>query len=341
MVDDLYLVQHISDITWGGKHYWYYIVLVFLLALLLLIYRIYKTHSFVGQLAEKWVHMLFSHFSMVRIIIKGLLLMVGVGGLCIALLQPQIIGESEKVVQEGRDVLFALDISRSMLASDLSPSRLEAAKKKINAMIPLFSCERVGLIVFSGSAIVQCPFTTDHSLFSLFVDGIDAQTISLGTTAIEQVLIAAMQLFGKIPERKSKILVLFTDGEDFSSDLLRVAKKAALEGVHLYIVGVASEEGAPVPIFDNYGKQIGYEHDAQGGVIISRLGEQALKQLATEVNGDYVRITGDMSDGQKIVEHIRGFDRERFDDMQLGQIHQLYRYPLIISFICFCIEWLL
>lgn len=341
MFEDLHLVRHITDIRWGWAHYWYYALIVMLVCLAIVWYWCYKSIRFFYLLNTRVDGNTVKGFSVTRVVVRAVLFSVAIIALFVASLRPQQVQEPKEMVQEGRDVLFAIDISRSMAATDLEPNRLEAAKEKIKQMIPLLSCERVGLILFAGAAIVQCPFTADLHLFSLFLDDIDPQTISTGSTSIGSVLHLAVSLFGKTPDKKNKVLVMVTDGEDFSPDLQDAIASAQKIDLHVYAMGVASQEGAPVPIFDYEGKVLGYEKDGNGQVVISRLSEQGLIGLTKALHGTYVRISSGMNDIATIVEHLKKYQRERFDDLEVASVDELYRYPLWIVFICLCGEWLL
>ena len=167
------------------------------------------------------------NFSQFRKFFKMILVSMSLLLLAIALARPQWGEVSQTVSQEGRDVLIALDISRSMLAQDILPSRIEAAKKKIKELLSRLTAERVSLIVFSGIALVQCPFTSDTHAFLNFLDLADVEAVSTGTTAIDAALSTAIKTFEDVPGRASRLLILLTDGEDFSTDLLGVEAQAA------------------------------------------------------------------------------------------------------------------
>src|SRR5690606_8798990 len=183
--------------------------------------------------------------------------------LFIALLRPQWNKTEERIMQEGRDLYIGLDISRSMLAVDCKPNRLVYAKNKIKKLLKKLSCERVGLILFSGTAFVQCPLTSDYSAFYLYLDAVDAELISSGTTALDQAIQQALRSFSTMPDRKSKLLVLFTDGEDFSHNLSGIKKEAVEENLSIFTIGIGSTEGAPVPVFDAYGYPVGHQKDVK------------------------------------------------------------------------------
>src|SRR5260221_3298056 len=218
------MIDKICGIALGAPHHAVWFVACFAL-LLVLGYRYAKRRSVIRMLAEKRPS-LFANISLMKSSVKMGCMGFGILFLFIALLRPQWNESEEIVMQEGRDLYIALDISRSMLATDSLPTRLVWAKEKIKKLVKKLSCDRVGLILFSGTAFVQCPLTADYSAFFMYLDAVDAELISSGTTALGTAITQALTSFAAMPETKSKLLVIFTDGEDFSSDLMLVKQRA-------------------------------------------------------------------------------------------------------------------
>ena len=292
--------------------------------------------------APQWEPVFLTGFSSVRAKLKAVLLAIGFLGLFFSLLQPQWGKKEHKVEQEGRELLVALDISRSMLASDVKPNRLEFAKSKIKKLVKLLGAERVGLLVFSGDALVQCPLTRDTSAFNLFLDTIDAETISSATTSIAQAISKALSTFASLPTRKNKILVIFTDGEDFSTGLTAIKEDAKKAGLHIFTYGVGTEEGAPVPLVSEQGGGAsGYQKDEQGKVVFSRLNRGILQALSRESGGKYIDPTQDAHDIQSLVVQVEAYEKEKFEDKDIELEEERYPYFVAVSLLCFLVEWLL
>lgn len=332
----------IPEIYWYGLNNLYYSVFFAAIILILLIYYFMRTYGSTKRLApvknaRQFLHSC-SHFKM---IVKLVLLICATGFLFIALLAPQWNRKEEIISQEGRDLFFALDISRSMLASDCGPNRLTCAKNKIKKLVSMLSSERVGLILFAGTSIIQCPLTTDYNAFMMFLDQIDADTISSGTTAIDQAIKKAIEAFGAMADRKNKLLIIFTDGEDFSSDLSTIKRQAINLGMHIFTVGVGTVEGAPIPVFDAYGHQDGFLKDRHGNVVISRLNEGILSTVAQDSGSIYIRISLDDSDIRSLVSKVESYEKERLDDKKLAALEHQYHYFLLGSFLCLLIEWII
>lgn len=331
----------ITEIYFAGGHYWPIGIVIFAIAYLVL-KKWYWTQQLVSLLNPvKSRISLIHNYTKARSLIKACLWILGFCFIWFALLQPQWGKKEEKIQQEGRDIVIALDVSRSMLAQDCAPNRLEFAKEKVKRLLRALACERVGLLLFSGSAVVQCPLTNDYNAFLLFLNQLDAQTISSGTTALDQALAKAINLFDKNHDRKNKIIVAFTDGEDFSSNLAAVKQQAIAAGLQIFTIGVGTVQGAPIPIIDQRGEQKDYQRDAQGTIVISRLNEGILQALAQESGGTYIKARLDDSDINAIVERVQKFEREKFDDKVITSFYDRYHYSIAAAFFCFLIEWLL
>ena len=329
-------------IHWARPEVVWRLLPIFIGAALLLWYRLYKTGRAVSFLAVPMRQkQLFVHYSYAKKLLKATLYLVGIGGLIVAAMRPQWHETEQVIAQEGRDLLVALDISKSMLATDLQPDRLAFAKQKIKQLIAELSSERLGLLLFSGSTFLQCPLTTDAAAFTMFLDAIDVETISSGTTAIDQAIKEAIRVFSKMPERKNKLLIIFTDGEDFSSNLTAVKKVAKKIGLHIITVGVGTDEGAPIPLYDHKGNKKGHQLDSKGNVVISRMNEGILHRLAEDTGGLFVPITEDRRDVTQIKTFISQFEKERLEDKTIKQFDDQYHWALLLSFVCFALEWLL
>lgn len=328
-------------ITWASIENSKYFLLLIPCALLLM-FRLWKT----GKKFDSFVHAahmttLITNFKLWKRYVKSVLIFIAFIFLCLALLQPQWDKKDEVVDQQGRDLLIALDISRSMLAEDLKPNRLEFAKAKIKKLLYNLSCERVGLILFAGSTVMQCPLTTDYQAFFMFLDQIDLDTISFGTTAIDEAIKQSVAVFEEVPTKKTKLLFVFTDGEDFSVDLSGVQEKAKKLGISIFAIGVGTQYGAPIPIIGNDGKYAGYEKDDQGGIAMSRLDEAVLRDLSKQCGGKYIRVSENESDVKALIGSINKFEKDAFEKKKIGALQEQYPYFVAGALISLLVEWIL
>lgn len=284
---------------------------------------------------------LFPAYSSFKHYIKITFTLLACGLLTIACLRPQWNEKEQVVEQSGRDLLIALDISRSMLCSDFSPNRLELAKLKIQNLLEQLGPERVGLVLFSGSAFVQCPFTKDFSALTMFLNQVDVQTISSGTTAIGKALERSIDLFERCPTRRHKLLLLITDGEDFSINLDHVISRAQSSGVTLLALGIGTIEGAPVPRINLTGDVIGFEIMADGKPALSKLNEPLLEQLVAKLDGVYQRTTYSNHDITQIQHKVETFEKEGFADIKLSRYEDQYPWFVALAGFFWMIAWIL
>jgi Ca-activated chloride channel family protein len=333
------MIHFLPEIHWGSLNnfMWFPVIVV---ACVVVLYRYSKQCKAYAVLAGSRFALL-RNVSPKKQIARVVLLCIAFLFLFIAILRPQWNKSEEMVMQEGRDLYIGLDISRSMLAVDCKPNRLVYAKEKIKKLLKNLSCERVGLILFSGSAFVQCPLTSDYSAFYLYLDAVDAELISSGTTALDKAIQQALQSFSTMPDRKNKLLVLFTDGEDFSHNLSGIKKEAAQENLSIFTIGIGTTEGAPVPLFDAHGVQVGHQKDAKGNVVISRLNEGILHALSHDAGGHYIRATSNDDDIFTFVRAVQSREKEVIGERKIARFEDQYHYFLLVSFICLALEWLL
>lgn len=319
--------KELLGITWASLQYVWYLPLL-LLGIFLVVHYARKKNAVVSKLSSrKWRSVLMENFSERRTWHRAFLLSCAMSILFIALLRPQWDKKDENIQQQGRDLIIALDVSRSMLAQDMKPNRLEFAKKKIKELVDTLASERISLVLFSGEPIVQCPLTTDYAAFLLFLDQIDSETISSGTTALDRVLQKVLDMFKDQLTSNNKALVMFTDGEDFSSNLVQVKEEAHALGLPIITVGVGTSEGAPLPIVDEQGRHIDYQKDENNIVIISQLNEGILMSLAQGIGGVYVRAQQDTShDISQIVTSVQKMEKAAFDEKKVGSLCDQYPY---------------
>ncbi len=336
------MITWFESIHWAGLGLTAYTLQILLFVGLCLMYKWFKFYKIIQKLtSKKFKSLLIKNGSLIRYSCKTFLFLGGFGLLMLALLQPQWDKKEEIVEQEGRDLLIAVDISRSMLAQDEKPNRLEFAKQKIKKLLYNLSCERVGLILFSGTTVFQCPLTTDYAAFFMFLDQIDAETISTGTTSIDQAIRQALGVFDKMQTKKTKLLCIFTDGEDFSTNLSGIKEQATQQGLSIVTFGIGSEHGAPVPIIDQSGQQNGFEKDEDGIIVMSKLNEGILSNLSKQTGGKYLHATESDQDVAELIRFVDTFEKDKLEDKTVDRLQEKYHYFVAGSFMCFVLEWLL
>jgi len=232
---------------------------------------------------------LLSRFDARKRLLKVSLIILAIFFMLFALLRPQWGFQWEEVRRKGVDILIALDTSKSMLAQDVKPSRFERSKLAIKDLVRNLKGDRIGLIAFSGSAFLQCPLTVDYGGFLLSLDNTDINTIPKGGTSITSAIKEAFRSYAG-GQKKYKVLVVITDGEDHEGDPEQAAQEAKNEGIKIFCIGIGTKEGELIPVTDE-SEQKSFLKDNQGNVIKSHLDETSLQKIALNTGGVYVRAT--------------------------------------------------
>lgn len=215
--------------------------------------------------------------------------------LAVALARPQWGVETHEVKQQGIEVMVALDVSRSMLAQDIKPDRLSRAKLEIADLMNRLGGDEIGLVLFAGASFIQFPLTSDYATARTFLDSARPEVISKPGTAIGEAIRTALGAFD-YNRPSQKVIVLITDGEDHAADTLAVAQEAADQGILLYTIGFGSPQGEPIPDYNAAGEVVGFKRDQQGEVVLSKLDEATLQQIAEIGHGRYFQASADGSE---------------------------------------------
>jgi Ca-activated chloride channel family protein len=272
-----------------------------------------------------------------RQIWKAVLLVAGVLFLVLALARPQFGSKLRTVKREGQDIVVALDVSLSMMAEDIRPNRIEKAKHEIASMVDKFQGDRVGLVAFAGKAFVQCPLTLDYGAAKMFLDAMTSDLIPVPGTAVGEAIRKAASCFAE-QERKYKVLILITDGEDHAGEPIEAAKEAAKEGIVVYTVGIGSPEGVPIPVSDERGGAVGFKKDRSGEVVMTKLDELTLQKIAIETGGKYYRATPGEVELDKIYDDILKMEKKSLASKQYAQYEERFQALVAIALFLFVLE---
>jgi Ca-activated chloride channel family protein len=226
---------------------------------------------------------------------RNALWLVVLAQLFVSLARPTWGTETEMVEQEGIQVMVALDVSKSMLAQDIKPDRLSRAKMEITDLMSRLGGDEIGLVLFSGASFVQFPLTADYATALTFLDNARPEVISRPGTAIGDAIRTAMAGFDA-NRASQKVILLITDGEDHEGDTVTMAEQAAEQGILIYTIGFGSTKGEPIPEFNDRGEITGYKRDQNGEVVLSRLDEATLREIAEAGGGRYFPATADGSE---------------------------------------------
>lgn len=243
----------------------------------------------------------------------------------------------EEAKKEGVDLMIALDVSNSMLAEDLSPNRLDRAKRAIYQLIEKLQNDRLGIIVFAGESYVQLPITTDYSSAKLFLETIGTDIVPTQGTAIGSAIDLAMESFD-FETTTSKAIIVITDGENHEDDAVSSAQKAVEMEVSVHTIGMGSEQGAPLPIY-KMGKQVGFRTDNTGNTVVSKLDETMLKKIASAGNGSYVRATNANAGLGIIMDEIGKMEKKEFDSKVFKNYESRFQIFLLIALFLLVLEF--
>ena len=268
---------------------------------------------------------------------KTRLLIWGLVFLLIALAQPRWGFQWEDLKQRGVDIIIALDVSNSMRATDIKPSRLERAKYKVTDLLRMLKGDRVGLVAFAGTCFLHCPLTLDYQAAEMFLGALDTDLISLQGTALGHAIETSIKAFSTT-EKKSKAIILITDGEDHEGAVLKALQSAQKEGVKIFVIGIGHGEGVPVP--DPSG---GFKRNRSGEIVLSKINEPLLEKIAVESGGVYVRsVHGDMDLRTIYLEQIQqSMEKKELKSSRRKHWTERFQWLIFMGLLCLTGErWL-
>ncbi|MFT6928680.1 MAG: Ca-activated chloride channel family protein [Sediminicola sp.] len=259
--------------------------------------------------------------------LKLIILLFGLSFLIIGLVNPKIGTKLETVKREGVDIVFALDVSKSMLAEDIAPNRLEKAKRLVSEIINQLGSDRIGIIAYAGQAFPQLPITTDYGAAKMFLQSMNTDMLSSQGTAINEAINLATTYYDD-EQQTNRILFIISDGEDHSEGItIDAVDKAVEEGIRIFTVGVGQAKGAPIPIKRN-GVVQSLKKDAQGEVVITKLNEEILKEIANEGNGEYINGSNTDEAVEFIKQQLNQIDKTEFEAKQFAEYKDQFQWFL-------------
>lgn len=264
--------------------------------------------------------------SLFKSILKIAVLSLGFACLALALVNPKIGSKLETVKREGVDIVFAIDVSKSMLAEDIAPNRLEKSKQLVTQIINNLASDRIGIIAYAGKAFPQLPITTDYAAAKMFLNSMNTDMLSSQGTAIDEAIKLSKTYFDN-EQQTNRVLIIISDGEDHGEDAVSLAEEALKEGIRIFTIGVGDVKGEPIPIKRN-GVISNYKKDRQGETVITRLDETTLKNIAAGANGVY--INGQNTDAvvERIRELLNKMDKTEFEAKQFAEYQDQFQWFL-------------
>ncbi len=320
--------------------YLYGLIIIPVLAIIYILFRLGQKRRFERFAQIGMREQLAPSFSSRRANFKFIVFLLMVACAILALANLQSGSKMEEVKREGIDLYIAVDVSNSMNAEDIVPSRLERSKQAINKLIAEMRGDRIGVIVFADKAFVQLPVTTDYSAARMFLSTINTNLVASQGTAIAEAIHLALKSFPE--ENHSRAIVIISDGEDHENDAaVKAAQEAAKKGVQIYTIGMGLPEGAPIPEYNQYGHQTGYRRDRNGTTIITRLDEQMLQKIAAAGNGIYVRASNSNVGLSKIYDDISKLDKSEIEAKVFTDYEDQFQWFLGATIVLLLIEILI
>ena len=264
--------------------------------------------------------------SLFKSVLKFITLSLGFLCLIIALVNPKIGASLQTVKREGVDIVFAIDVSKSMLAEDIAPSRLEKAKQLTTQIINNLVSDRVGIIAYAAKAVPQLPITTDYSAAKMFLQNMNTDMLSSQGTAIDEAIQLSRSYYND-EEQTNRVLVIISDGEDHNNLSLDVAEAAAKEGIKIFTIGVGTEKGGPIQIKRN-GIVISYKKDQNNATVITKLNKKTLSKIASEANGTYVDGKNTSDVVETIGNILNKMDKKEFEAKEFAEFKDQFQWFL-------------
>ncbi|WP_418497656.1 VWA domain-containing protein [Flagellimonas sp.] len=319
-------------IQFDEKIYFYLLAIVPVMVLAFLMLQIWKKKTQRRFADSKLLKRLAPDRSSFKSTLKLIFLLLGLSFLVLGLVNPKIGTKLETVKREGVDIVFALDVSKSMLAEDIAPNRLEKGKRIVSEIINQLASDRIGIIAYAGQAYPQLPITTDYGAAKMFLQSMNTDMLSSQGTAIDAAIDLASTYYDDT-QQTNRILFIVSDGEDHSeSSTAAAVEKATQNGIRIFTIGVGKEKGAPIPIKRN-GIVESLKKDNQGEVVITKLNEPILIEIAERGNGEYI----DGSSTEKAVEYIKEqldrMDKTEFEAKQFAEYKDQFQWFLAAGFL--------
>lgn len=319
-------------------HFLYLLLIIPLLVLLFVFARKRKRKALSTFGDMNLVLRLIPEYSSSREIIKFFIWSFAWLLIVVGMADPQTGSKLEKIKRKGVDMVFALDVSNSMLAQDITPNRLERAKQAIIHLLGKLENDRVGLVIFAGKSYIQMPLTTDYSATRLFLSNINPGMIPVQGTAIGDAIETSASGFGST--KQSKAIIVITDGENHEDNALDAARAAAGKGIRVYTIGIGLPEGAPIPVYSG-NTPIGYKKDASGITVITRVNEPMLQDIAKAGNGIYVNANNSQSGVQEVFDQINKLEKAEYNEAFFSDYEDRFQVFIIAALILLVTEALL
>ncbi len=284
------------------------------------------------------IEQLMTDHSPKRPVFKYLFLMLAAASLIIAIAGPQVGSKLQETKRKGVEMVIALDVSNSMLAEDIQPNRLERAKQAISKLLDQLNHDRFGLIVFAGEAYTQLPLTTDYAAAKMILSTINTSIVPTQGTAIGIAIEMASKSFTS-EDGKNRAIIVITDGENHEEDAIPAAQEAKENGIVVYTIGMGLPKGAPIPIGNSI--RGNFRTDKQGNVVVSKLNETMLSQIAAEGGGKYIRANNTKTGLKELFSSINKMDKVEMETSLYAEYEDQFQYFIALALLFLLLEFII
>ena len=329
-----------TEIFRFGNEKMLYLLLILPVLLIVFVYARVKYKSALKKFGENSVIQALMPFAAPnKSTWKFILILLALVALIFALADPQYGSKLEKMKRRGVEIVIALDVSNSMLAEDIKPNRLERAKQAISQLVGNLENDRVGLIVFAGDAYVQVPVTQDYSAAKMFLSSINTDIVPVQGTAIGTAINLAMKSFNMESELE-KAIIIITDGENHEDNAVSAAEAALKEGIQVHTIGMGSKEGAPIPIAKAAGQSV-FQKDKDGNVVVSKLNQNMLQQIAASGGGTFVMSNNTTTGLNDLYREINQMDEKEIETRVYTDFEHRFQYLLGLAIFFLLLEMMI
>jgi Ca-activated chloride channel family protein len=268
--------------------------------------------------------------SVFKSVLKFTVLILAFGFLVIGLVNPKIGTKSETVKREGIDIVFAVDVSKSMLCEDVAPSRLEKSKQIVSQIINQLVGDRIGIVAYAGSAFPVLPITTDYGVAKMFLQSMNPSMVSSQGTSLDEAIKLSSTYFDD-DKKTSKLLILISDGEDHSEGAIDAAEEASKLGLKIITIGIGTAKGGPIPLKEN-GRVLSFKRDQNNAVVVTKLNEESLKVISKNTKGGYIN----GNNTKEVLEYVKNaldnIEKTEFEAQQFTDYNSQFQWFLGIAF---------
>ena len=319
-------MYELENILWS----WLFLLII-LISILFIFDRAWKIKTQKLFFSKSNLNRLSPNISNLKPIIKIFFMIVGISMFIIAMINPKIGTKIETFQRLGVDIVFAVDVSKSMLAEDIAPSRIEKSKQLVGQVINNLGGDRIGIVAYAGKAFPQLPLTTDYSSAKMFLQNMNTDMLSSQGTAIDEAIRLSSTYFDQ-DESTERILFIVSDGEDHNDLTYDMADIAAKNNITIYSIGVGTEKGSPIPIKKN-GIVMSYKKDINGDVVITKLNKTYLENISDKTGGKFIdgSITNDVI--QEVIQILENTEKKEFDTQKFSEFEDQFQWFIFLGFI--------